>query len=144
LLAKSALAELAAAAGRNVDGFTDDALEALRAYRWPGNLRELRNVIECAVVLGEGPLITLDDLLPAMRGSAGVEATADSADDDPFVVRLPSDLATLEARAVDVALRVSGGNRTRAAALLGISRVTLYKKLAGIKERERVAARKLT
>jgi DNA-binding NtrC family response regulator len=132
LLAKSVLAELAASTGRDVAGFTPDALDAMRAYRWPGNLRELRNVVESAVVLGDGAEITLDDLLPAMRGCVALETEAPGAD-DPFVVRLPADLASLEARAIDVALRVTGGNRTRAAALLGISRVTLYKKIAGPK-----------
>jgi DNA-binding NtrC family response regulator len=50
------------------------------------------------------------------------------ADADPDVVRLPANLAWLEARAIEAALRASGGNRTRAAALLGINRATLYKK----------------
>jgi DNA-binding NtrC family response regulator len=132
LLANGTLAEVAAALGRHVQGFAPDALEAMRGYRWPGNLRELRNVVEAAVLLGDGPVITLEDLLPAMRGAAVVGAGPGP--DDPFVVRLPADLASLEARAIDVALRVTGGNRTRAAALLGISRVTLYKKLAGLKD----------
>jgi transcriptional regulator with PAS, ATPase and Fis domain len=128
LLSHGVLTELGPSLGRRVDGFTAEALEALRAYSWPGNLRELRNVIESAVVLGEGPLITANDLLPAMHNVAVVEREGE--EDDPFVVRLPADLASLESRAIEAALRVTGGNRTRAAALLGISRVTLYKKLA--------------
>jgi hypothetical protein len=62
LLAKIILAEVAAGVGRRVEGFAPDALEAMRAHPWPGNLRELRNVIESAVVLGDGPFITLEDL----------------------------------------------------------------------------------
>jgi DNA-binding NtrC family response regulator len=126
-LAQTMLLEFAAAAGaRRVKGFSPAALEAILGYRWPGNVRELRNVVESAVVLGEGPDISLDDLPPALRGLAPAPRRRES---DPFVVRLPIDLASLEARAIDAALRSTGGNRTRAATLLGISRVTLYNKL---------------
>ena len=51
--------------------------------------------------------------------------------DDPFIARLPASLVDLEGRAIEAALRACGGNRTKAAALLGINRVTLYKKLKG-------------
>jgi DNA-binding NtrC family response regulator len=158
MLAERFLADLVGSAGRRVTGMSPATLQLLRAYAWPGNVRELRNVIEHALVLGDGPVIEPSDLpaelgggrmslLPGSvprpssgtpdtaralvsRGGALVTAggaTASSADED--LVRLPMDLALLEGRAIQSALRATGGNRTKAAALLGINRVTLYKKL---------------
>ncbi len=126
MLARRFLDDLAASAGRRVTGFSPAGLAALEAYTWPGNVRELRNVIEHALVLGDTPLIEPCDLPPEIVANGKV-AAARAADGD--TVSLPMDLATLEQRAIDAALRATGGNRTRAAALLGINRVTLYKKL---------------
>jgi two-component system, NtrC family, response regulator AtoC len=132
-IAHGILAELTQVPGtRRVRGFSDAALAAICGYRWPGNVRELRNAIEAAVVLGDGPRIELEHLPPALRGAGLPLRRRES---DPFVVRLPVDLATLEARAIEAAMRATGGNRTRAATLLGISRVTLYKKLSIIPPR---------
>ena len=126
LLADRLLADLQSAAGRRVRGFAPRALDVIRSYPWPGNVRELRNAIEHALVLGEGPLIEPTDLPPSISvtiaGAEPVEAAGDT-------VKLPAKLEWLEERAIAAALRATGGNRTRAAALLGINRVTLYKKL---------------
>jgi two-component system response regulator AtoC len=105
-----------------------DALAALRAYAWPGNVRELRNVIERVLLLEAD-----DEILPAhlpleITGRAAAGASPETAFEafPPGVVR---PLAELERMAIDHALRVSGGNKTRAAQLLGISRQTLRTKL---------------
>jgi DNA-binding NtrC family response regulator len=132
LLAHKILAELQPTSERRVEGFTQDALDAMRAHSWPGNLRELRNVIESAVLLGDGPEVTAEDLLLSPSARQLDEAPPS---DDAFVVRLPDSLAAIEARAIQAALRATSGNRTRAAAILGISRVTLYKKLAALQGR---------
>jgi transcriptional regulator with PAS, ATPase and Fis domain len=124
-IAERMLRETAARHRKSFLGFTAEAVQALRRYRWPGNVRELRNVVETAVVLGSGPLVAVDDLPPALRGLSRLPVEACDWD----VVRLPVDLAALEARAIEAAIRVAKGNRTHAAALLGINRVTLYKKL---------------
>jgi DNA-binding NtrC family response regulator len=121
-LAQRILADAARSADRRVVGFTPDALALLRRYSWPGNVRELRNAVDHAVALGEGPLVTPDDL-PAYVTGAPPEP------DNPDVVHLPLDLPALERRAVEAALRSTSGNRLRAAALLGVNRSTLYKKL---------------
>jgi DNA-binding NtrC family response regulator len=126
LLAQRILIDLARTAGRRVTGFSPAAMLVLRAYPWPGNVRELRNALEHAVVLGDGALVEPSDLPAAVR--AGALAAAPQPE-DPDLVRLPASLAALEARAIEAALRATSGNRTRAAALLGINRVTLYKKL---------------
>ncbi|HEY2509274.1 MAG TPA: sigma 54-interacting transcriptional regulator [Polyangiaceae bacterium] len=123
-LARQILGDLAPNAGRRVRGFTPAALEAIRRYSWPGNVRELRNAIERAIVLGEGELLDAADFPdPALA------APPQGQPGDPAVVRLPANLAWLEERAIEAALAATGGNRTRAAALLGIHRMTLVKKL---------------
>jgi DNA-binding NtrC family response regulator len=109
-----------------VVGLSPAALDAMRAYAWPGNVRELRNAIEHALVLGDGWTIEPSDLPEGIRAAAGTKEP-----DDESLVRLPARLDLLERRAIAAALRATGGSRTRAAALLGINRVTLYKKLRG-------------
>jgi len=121
-LARQMLADATQTAGRRVLGFSADAMALIQDHSWPGNVRELRNAIEHAIALGEGPLVQAADL------PAGI-APAATQPDDPDFIRLPLDMATLERRAVEAALRASAGNRVRAAALLGMNRSTLYNKL---------------
>ena len=119
LLAEHFLARARAQTGRRVTGFTPEALAALAGHAWPGNVRELRNAIERAVVLGEGALITADDLaLAAPRGPVGAAGGS--------MVR---SLRDLEREAITAALAATRGNKVQAAALLEIDRSTLYKKL---------------
>ena len=100
--------------GRRIDTLAPDALAALQRYRWPGNIRELRNVVERAMVLGDGNVLEVDDLPPellhAAPSTAGPAVTAGS-------IRT---LAELEREAIAAALEATGGNKARAAALLGI------------------------
>jgi two-component system response regulator HydG len=100
------------------------AIEAIRRNTWPGNVRELRNAIEHAVALGDGPCVEVSDLPNALGAAANRDAT-----EDVSLVRLPATLASLERRAIEAALCETGGNRTKAAALLGTNRQTLYNKL---------------
>ncbi|MEX1363055.1 MAG: sigma 54-interacting transcriptional regulator [Nannocystaceae bacterium] len=131
LLVRHFVAALGEEIGRRIDEIAPDALAALQRYRWPGNIRELRNVVERALVLGDGPVLELDDLPPELvhaaassgpSGRAGPGAVAV----DPANIRT---LAELEREAIDAALTATGGNKARAAALLGIDRTTLYRKL---------------
>jgi DNA-binding NtrC family response regulator/pSer/pThr/pTyr-binding forkhead associated (FHA) protein len=111
--------------GRRVERIAPDVLDVLRSYRWPGNIRELRNVVERALVLGDGTSIELDDLPPELLHSAPPRAATVAA--APLgTVRT---LEQLERDAIAAALDVTGGNKARAAALLGIDRTTLYRKL---------------
>ncbi len=100
---------------------TDNALAALHSYPWPGNVRELAHVIERAVALARGPRIDVDELPSVIRH--GNERKSDAA---------PGSLQTLEAveRAhILSVLKSVGGVRRRAAAILGVDRKTLYRKL---------------
>jgi DNA-binding NtrC family response regulator len=109
--------------GRRIESIAPDALAALQRYRWPGNIRELRNVVERALVLGDGPEMELDDLPPEMLHAAP-PASAPT-----MTVGTIRTLAELERDAIAAALHVTEGNKARAAALLGIDRTTLYRKL---------------
>jgi DNA-binding NtrC family response regulator len=133
-LAQQVLSDLAPMAGRRVRGFTPAALEAILRYPWPGNVRELRNAIERALVLGESERIEAEDLPELVTASAATGAVDPG---DRALVRLPANLAWLEERAIEAALATTHGNRTQAAALLGIHRMTLVKKLRGERERAR-------
>ncbi len=113
--------------GRRIERIAPAALDALRGYRWPGNVRELRNVVERALVLGDGPELELDDLPPELVHAAPAGTWAGpSASAEPGRIRT---LAELEREAIAAALTATGGNKARAAALLGIDRTTLYRKL---------------
>ncbi|MDP4547925.1 MAG: sigma 54-interacting transcriptional regulator [Marinobacter sp.] len=107
---------------------TDAGIAALSAYHWPGNIRELRNVLERALTMSEeGELLDADAILKVLPGG-----DAEAAPRTPFrpVRPLARVLAVAEAQAIEEALAACRGNRTRAAKLLGISRSVLYEKMA--------------
>jgi transcriptional regulator with PAS, ATPase and Fis domain len=104
------------AALRRVDAITITALDAIRSYAWPGNIRELQSAVEYAFVLGDGALIDVGDLMPEVRGEESPDAVASLHDAERARI-----LATL--------LR-HNGRRSTAAAELGMSRSTLWRKLA--------------
>jgi DNA-binding NtrC family response regulator len=124
----------AAKSGRCIGGIAPEALGALIAHRWPGNIRELRNVIERAVVLCESSIIRLNDLPESFRRLAETSTPPPAGSrTEPIPAPGLSSLATSKAQAesgrIAEALKRNGGNRLRAAAELGISRMTLYNKL---------------
>ena len=109
---------------RTIEGLEPDALACLGAYDWPGNVRELRNAIEHAFVTARGARIGTQNLPPEIRtalAAAGAPAPV-ATDEAPL---LPSD----ERSRIVSALREAGGRKAAAARLLGISRVTLWKKI---------------
>jgi len=108
--------------GRTIEGFSPDALDLLRAYGWPGNVRELRNVVEQMVVLSRGQRIGVRELPAHIRG-AGAAAVSDG------VSIQGGTLEAMEKQAIRQALNIAGGNRTRAAEQLGVSRRTLHRKI---------------
>jgi NtrC-family two-component system response regulator AlgB len=114
----------AALCGRRLDGFSDEASAAIRAYSWPGNLREMRNAIERAVIMAQGTKINLADLPAELRGQAlngsnGGDATLQ-------VGALISMEQLEEAHLRKVLERTS--NLAEAAQVLGIDQATLYRK----------------
>jgi DNA-binding NtrC family response regulator len=128
------MVEFAARNGRSLSGIAPEALTALQGHSWPGNVRELRNVIERAVALCEGPVIRRDDLPESFhpRTAAGASPSVGLPEGSGLIAN-PTTLATSKARAesglIAEVLKRNRGNRLRAAAELGISRMTLYKKI---------------
>jgi len=118
LLAQHFLEQLSVSCRRDVEGFTADVLAAFRAYGWPGNVRELRNVIERMVLLSEGRQLTLGDVPADLLSAAG---RAVGAAVEP--------LAEVERKHILRVLAEAGGNKKRAAQMLGIDRSTLYARL---------------
>mgnify|MGYP006278446493 CR=1 FL=1 len=125
-LARHFLDRFAAETGRKLLGLTPAAVESLQAYHWPGNIRELRNCIERAVVLATDEWIDVDDLTLSQLEAAGESGRA-AAPGEPFV---PTTIEEVERRHVMATLEAVGGNKTKAAAILGIERSTLDRKLA--------------
>jgi NtrC-family two-component system response regulator AlgB len=114
-IAAAQLAFLAGHAGRNVRGFAPAALAAMREYAWPGNLRELRNVVERAMVLCHGELIEVEDLIDTIQTKSEMRLGG---------------AFSLEAIESEHLRRVVANSRTleEAATILGIDPATLYRK----------------
>jgi len=122
LLLSHFIAEFSEENGVEPPTFEPGAMQCLRRYSWPGNIRELRNFAENIVVLHRGGVIHDYDLEAKFRGETRV------VDGDEKVVS-PLDKEQNEKRLIREALADAKGNRTKAAALLGISRRTLHRKL---------------
>ncbi|HEY5621919.1 MAG TPA: sigma-54 dependent transcriptional regulator [Pontiella sp.] len=107
--------------GKQIEGFTPAAYEMLSGYNWPGNIRELRNLVERMVVLARGRMLDVKDIPSQVREAAGAGTE----------IRIDAELTVdeMEKRMVIQALEKTGGNRTKAAEKLGISRRTLHRKL---------------
>ncbi|HEY0713895.1 MAG TPA: sigma-54 dependent transcriptional regulator, partial [Polyangia bacterium] len=114
--------------GRTVPAFSPEVLLRLTSYDWPGNVRQLENTIERLVLTAANRSVTLDDLPPSLRGDV-VSSSAGSLDLPPTGVDLRMLLSQLEGRFIDQALARTGGNKNRAAELLGMNRTTLVEKL---------------
>lgn len=96
-----------------------EALQKLQAYHWPGNVRQLKNLIETLVIFAQSSVIGPESLPPEIVGGAAEQL--------PFTPGMPLD--ELERQAILKTLEVTGGNRSKAAAMLGISRRTLIRRI---------------
>lgn len=114
ILARTLLAKLAEQQKSAITGFSSDACEAIEAYNWPGNVREMENKIKGAVIMADGKQITADDLgLPA-------------GDAEPESLNLREVRAHAESKAIRTALMRNFGNISKTAEELGVTRPTLY------------------
>jgi DNA-binding NtrC family response regulator len=125
-LARHFLDRFSAETGRRIAGYTPRALDALRDYHWPGNIRELRNCIERAVVLAVDDVLDEGDLMLSSLGPPGETGRIPTGAD----IFVPEPLAVVEKRHILRMLESTGGNKSKAAAMLGIERSTLDRKLA--------------
>jgi transcriptional regulator with PAS, ATPase and Fis domain len=108
-------------------GFSPEALDVLRSYDWPGNLRELARVIEAAHSRAEGDIVQLNDLPAAIRGHYASAYTPPPM--PPQLTPLDQTLEQLERRMIEHALQRARQNKSRAAELLEISRPRLYRRI---------------
>jgi two-component system, NtrC family, response regulator AtoC len=109
--------------GRKVLGISDRALRLLKAYSWPGNVRELENCIERAVIIAAGRQIVETDL------PDGISSQTSGAQMGQIELSLPLSLEEVEKTVISQTLALTGGDKAKAARLLGIGRKTLYRRL---------------
>ena len=133
LLAARFLQGFSAKLGRDILGFSDPALDLLKKYPFPGNVRELQNAVERAATLCQGRWITPQDFPQRMRDHPGPDPSSQAEFPAQSLLlpdnqRLPT-LEELKERYIAYVLEQTQGNKRRAAALLGIGRRTLYRYL---------------
>jgi DNA-binding NtrC family response regulator len=128
LLTQAFVREFAQRNNRTVAGVSERALQLLEQYHWPGNVRELRNVMERAVIVARGDMVEPADL-PQLMAAAPAAATAEGP-----VLTAGTTVDEAERQLIEITLTHTGGNKTRAAELLGISLKTLHNKLNRMKE----------
>ncbi len=128
LLAQAFVKEFSTRNARTVAGVSDRTMLTLEQYHWPGNVRELRNVIERATIVARADMIEPEDL-PQL--SPAVSPAAPSSTGTTLAAGITVDEA--ERRLIEVTLTHTGGNKTRAAEMLGISLKTLHNKLNRMK-----------
>jgi two-component system, NtrC family, response regulator HydG len=143
VLAQHFLRVYAAKNNRQDNGFSDDALGCLEAYAWPGNVRELENVVERAVVLARGARIEVTHLpdalaqrsvmlerrAPPEAGAPELPGGAQGLAEHTFKIRVGTPLAEVEQRLLEETLKLTKGNKTLAARILGIDPKTVFRKL---------------
>ena len=118
LLLDHLLRKVSASAGRKVPEVTEEALELLKRQPWPGNIRQLANIVERTLLVAGGDILDARDF--QAQGLVPGEMASDN----------PGRLKSAEKAAIENALTESGGNLSRAAAILGITRQTLYRRLS--------------
>jgi DNA-binding NtrC family response regulator len=128
LLAQAFIKEFNERSGKSIAGVSDAAMSQLERYHWPGNVRELRNVMERSQIVAKGPFIEVADL----PGLASAPPPAASSGGGGLTAGTTVDEA--ERQLIDVTLQHTGGNKTRAAEMLGIGLKTLHNKLNRMKE----------
>jgi transcriptional regulator with PAS, ATPase and Fis domain len=133
-LTESLLEQIAARSGMPQRELTPGALQLLSTHEWRGNVRELRNVLEQAAMLTDKIRLDAEDFASVLQSAAfpaaAERARARAAQQD---APLPQRIAELERESILSALATTGGNKVSAAKLLGISRATLYEKLAAMR-----------
>ena len=120
LLISSFIKEIAEENGKSIQGIDSRATAVLYNHSWPGNIRELRNCIESAIVMAKGNVVTVEDLPPYIR----------TPPDENFIkIRAGTSLEDVEKQIIEFTLNHFDGNKSRAAEALGIGRKTLHRKL---------------
>ncbi len=128
-LAEFFLQRFNAETGRRIKGYTPRAMEEMLQYRWPGNVREMKNVVERAVVLARGEYIDHEDLILSTLKTAG-DTEAGPHGGGMRIKFTPTSLADMEKQHIIMTLRSTNWNKSKTASILGIERSTLDRKIA--------------
>jgi DNA-binding NtrC family response regulator len=129
LLAAHFLAEAEQESKNKVPDLAPETLDSLMDYRWPGNVRELKNAIQFSVVRSRGDKILPTDLPTDIAGEAR-NLLATQTTPDPYPAEIPLTRGKLTIESIKIALTKTGGNKSKAARVLGVGRATLYRFLA--------------
>lgn len=142
LLTEFFLAKYAKEIGIDNPGIADEALLVLNSYPWPGNIRELENVIQKVLIFNRGVPVSVEDISQSIRGSGSGKSAGAETHDDAITQWVNETLASktsgklfessmdkFAAILIRQALNLTGGNRSQAAKLLGLSRPTLHSKI---------------
>jgi len=127
LLARKFIDEFNARGERQIARLSAGARAAMERYDWPGNVRELRNVLEYAYVIGEGAVLVEADLPQEILSPE--QAERDGALPENRAAPLPNGNGSEESTRIQSAINRASGNRERAAKILGMSRVTLWRRM---------------
>jgi transcriptional regulator with PAS, ATPase and Fis domain len=125
-LVRGMVARYAAKFGKKLFAVHPDAMRAVEAFPWPGNIRQLENAIQQAVLTATGPELRTNHLPPMILSKPGAPAPVGG---NGYLNSLAQNRETTERAVIVRALEKAAFSRTRAAAALGVSRVTLYKKM---------------
>ncbi|MCL2706035.1 MAG: sigma-54 dependent transcriptional regulator, partial [Spirochaetaceae bacterium] len=120
LLIASFIKDISEENGKTIDAIDPKAQTALYNYKWKGNIRELRNCIESAVVMSKSNIIEYDDLPIAIKNEANI---------DNIIIKPGTPLSEVERIVINKTLNILNGNKSKAAEVLGIGRKTLHRKL---------------
>lgn len=135
LLANHFIEKIAPKVGKTITGISEQAQQLLLRYPWPGNVRELEHVIERACVLCNGSTLSTEQLSAEITSPHPSHQAASTSSIDPTAIAIPSAAALeppielTQAERLLLALKKTGGNKAKAARLLGIDRTTLYRKI---------------
>jgi DNA-binding NtrC family response regulator len=129
-LAQHFLTRYSQTAGKTITGISEEAMEGLQKYSWPGNIRQLENVIEQAVVLSNQPILTLDDLAPEIREDSAPRSPFNLSRSEQFFFSDTPNMEEVKKRYVLHVMSRTEGNVSRAARILEIDRRSLYRMLA--------------
>ncbi len=133
ILVQAFLNEFNSRHGRAITAVDPRAMQALEGYAWPGNVRQLRNVIERATIVARGPFLQIGDLPPLVDAGKGTHAEAAASPDQPpehgAGLAPGTTVEEAERRLILMTLEHTKNNKTRAAEMLGISLKTLHNKL---------------
>ncbi len=133
LIAKHLLSQLKCEISWGPAGISEESMELLKGYSWPGNVREMRNVMEKASIIAKGDMIRPEDLPEQVRHCV---AEVPRSNDVPLEGSLKQILEETEKKVIENVLRTVHGNKTKAAEILGIHRTSLYDKLNKMKNQQ--------